>query len=258
MAIKTSPNTEKNVVDYLNSHSTITHNYKRDAEYNIWFTYAYKTDSEKSDLIRELQTQFDINHLIELPSIKTYKLKTDFSLEEINLENLPSVHGLPEPAEPLIDIPITPMPFQQIGESMGIAEEDVILEIMQGMESGHIRRFGAILNHTKAGMTSNSLIVWKIPQDKVDTIGEIFAGQPFISHCYQRTPQPDWPYNLYTMLHARSLAEENKFIDQLKGEVKSHDLDHEYKRLDTIQEFKKTSFVPYDAGSSLSGKIRLR
>jgi len=244
VALQTHTDKEDGVVDYLNGHSTITHNYRRAGNYNLWFTYAYKNNNEKKDLIKTLRETFGIDNILELPSVKTYKLKTEFRLDDIDLDELPPAVNLPESDDPLMDIPIIPSPFQTVGERDGKMEEEIILEIMQGMESGHIKRFGAIFNHTKAGLTSNALVVWKILDDIIDDVGESFTKETFISHCYQRAIQPNWPYNLYTMIHARSDNERDGFIRQLQEDVRSLTDDYSFETLDTLEEYKKTSFIP--------------
>jgi len=77
-ALKANDSNEDRVVSYLNTLPNITHNYKRDNEYNIWFTFAYKNDDELNSLKERLKCEFNIEDILELPSIKTYKLKTRF------------------------------------------------------------------------------------------------------------------------------------------------------------------------------------
>lgn len=78
IAIKTNPDTENGLIDYLNSNKNITHNYKRDAEYDLWFTYIYKNDAELNNYIKEIMEKFNIEDILILPAVKTYKLRTEF------------------------------------------------------------------------------------------------------------------------------------------------------------------------------------
>ena len=75
------------------------------------------------------------------------------------------------------------------------------------MRQGTIRRFAAILNHREVGFRANGMVVWNCPRDRIDEIGAILASYPEVSHCYNRPAYPDWPYNLYAMVHGRSPEE---------------------------------------------------
>jgi len=43
---------------------------------------------------------------------------------------------------------------------------------------------------------------WKVDERRIDEIGRIMTSFRQVSHCYRRDPAPQWPYNLYTMIHA--------------------------------------------------------
>jgi hypothetical protein len=51
------------------------------------------------------------------------------------------------------------------------------------------------------------MVVWNITDDDVERVGGMFAGLSWVSLCYRRPRRlPDWPYNLFTMIHARDRA----------------------------------------------------
>jgi hypothetical protein len=58
-----------------------------------------------------------------------------------------------------------------------------------------------------------------------------------VSHCYRREPTPDWPYNLYTMIHA---VDEATCIETAKSMSRKADVP-EYTLLFSKRELKKTS-----------------
>ena len=104
------------------------------------------------------------------------------------------------------DIPIAERPFLDMAKDIGISE-DAFLEVLQNLcDKGVIRRLGATLRHQKSGFNANAMIAWQVDEDKVGRIGEIMAAFSAVSHCYCRNPKPDWPYNLYTMVHAHDEA----------------------------------------------------
>ena len=81
------------------------------------------------------------------------------------------------------------------------------------------------------------MIAWLVPDDRIDEVGEILAQFKEITHCYQRNPQSDWRYNLYTMVHGSSRDECYKMAERMS---RSAGID-EYTLLFSEKEFKKTS-----------------
>ncbi|MCU0600389.1 MAG: Lrp/AsnC family transcriptional regulator, partial [Desulfobacterales bacterium] len=100
------------------------------------------------------------------------------------------------------DLPITKKPYLEVAEKLGI-QEDAVLTVLKNLtERGVIRRFGATLRHQKSGFNANAMIAWQVEESRIDDVGKEVAKFKQVSHCYRRDPQKDWPYNLYTMVHA--------------------------------------------------------
>jgi DNA-binding Lrp family transcriptional regulator len=135
------------------------------------------------------------------------------------------------------DLPLCPKPFQAIAERIGISEDELVAEIHRLKEQGIIRRFGAIVNHRNLGIAANAMVVWRVPRDKAQEIGEIMAAFPEVSHCYERPTYPDWQYNLFTMIHGKSRYECERVIAQISEQTGIK----EYKQLYSTQELKKVS-----------------
>ena len=135
------------------------------------------------------------------------------------------------------DLPLDKRPFALVAEKAGISEKEYIERIQNLKKSGIIRRFGATLRHQEAGFSSNAMIAWLVPDDRIDEVGEILAQFKEITHCYQRNPQSDWRYNLYTMVHGSSRDECYKMAERMS---RSAGID-EYTLLFSEKEFKKTS-----------------
>jgi DNA-binding Lrp family transcriptional regulator len=104
-------------------------------------------------------------------------------------------------------------------------------------ERGEIRRFGATLRHQKAGYGSNAMVAWYVDDEDMARIGDFMAARPEISHCYHRVNCMDWPYNLYTMVHAKTPEECAQTVEELArlSGVEEFDV------LRSRKEFKKTS-----------------
>ena len=104
------------------------------------------------------------------------------------------------------NIPVTRQPYLEMAKKLGVPEEK-LLEILQKLcDSGVIRRFGATLRHQKSGYAANAMVAWQVDEDRIDAVGEAMASFRQVSHCYRRNPTDSWPYNLYTMIHAKDEA----------------------------------------------------
>jgi DNA-binding Lrp family transcriptional regulator len=98
-----------------------------------------------------------------------------------------------------------------------------------------MRRFGASVRHQAVGYTANAMVCWRVPADMVEEAGSIMAGYAEVSHCYQREAPPEWPYNIYAMVHARTKEELQEAIDKIAGATGIE----EYRALFTVKELKK-------------------
>ncbi|MCI4453374.1 MAG: Lrp/AsnC family transcriptional regulator [Thermodesulfobacterium sp.] len=132
-------------------------------------------------------------------------------------------------------IPLVSRPYAEIGQRLGLAEEEVIRIIQGLLERRVIRRLGATLRHNLAGYEGNAMVAWKVPEERVEEVGKGLAEKPFVSHCYVRECSPDWPYNLYTMCHAKSMEELKRLIEETAKELGLT----EYQILATKQEIRR-------------------
>lgn len=116
-------------------------------------------------------------------------------------------------------LPICDEPYKELAAASGISEEDLLKFIGELVDTNVISRFGMVVNHESVGYDSNAIVVWDVPDDEVDQVGALLGLQEKISLCYKRPRQmPDWPYNLFTMIHGRSeqevISELNKIVSE--------------------------------------------
>ncbi len=144
------------------------------------------------------------------------------------------------------NLPITERPFDIWAkqaevtpkEFVKIIEDNLSAELPDGsMSSGCLRRFGAVLRHTKSGLVVNAMVAWSVPAGSEDKTGVAMAAFNEISHCYLRETDKSWPYNIYTMIHADSKEGLKKTIDKISEKTGIFD----FKVLETVRELKKTS-----------------
>lgn len=102
-------------------------------------------------------------------------------------------------------LPLTPRPYHVLAETLGLEPEDVMQRLRAMAERGVIRRIGAVPNHYRLGYRANGMTVWDVPDEAVDWLGQQVGALTSVSHCYRRPRHlPDWPYNLFAMIHGRT------------------------------------------------------
>jgi DNA-binding Lrp family transcriptional regulator len=137
------------------------------------------------------------------------------------------------------DMPVTGRPYAAIAEKLSIAETELIDHLKDLSRRGVIRRFGATLRHQRAGFRANAMVAWKVDENRIREVGRKMASFQQVSHCYRRNPTADWPYNLYTMVHANS--EQDCRETALKMSIAASVKD--YALLFSREELKKTSML---------------
>lgn len=105
-------------------------------------------------------------------------------------------------------LPLVARPYHLLAETLGTTATEVQRRLARMMEVGVIRRIGAVPNHYAIGYKANGMTVWDVEDGMIDELGARVGGLEFVSHCYRRPRRlPDWPYNLFAMVHATSRTE---------------------------------------------------
>ncbi len=126
-------------------------------------------------------------------------------------------------------LPLVPAPYAQIAGRLGLSEGALLARLRELKAAGVIRRIAAAPNHYRLGLTANGMTVWDVDDARVAELGPRIGALPFVTHCYERPRAlPDWPYNLFAMVHGASRDEveaKRAEIAALLGEAcKSHDI----------------------------------
>lgn len=105
-------------------------------------------------------------------------------------------------------LPLTPRPYHTVAEELGLDPGEVMDRMRRMLEAGIIRRIGVVPNHYAIGYRANGMSVWDVPDERADEFGEKIGALEFVTHCYRRPRHlPDWPYNLFAMIHGKDRAE---------------------------------------------------
>ncbi|MHB1256489.1 MAG: siroheme decarboxylase subunit beta [Dethiobacteraceae bacterium] len=135
------------------------------------------------------------------------------------------------------DLPLQAEPFAALAAEVGISEEQFLQKLEAYLAAGVMRRLGTILRHHQAGYSANAMVGWAVPGESVEKAGKIMATFGAASHVYLRPTYPDWPYNLFTMLHGKSAEE----LEKTAAEISERTGITDYRLLHSTREFKKTS-----------------
>lgn len=135
------------------------------------------------------------------------------------------------------EFPLVSEPYQVLADQVGITKEEFLERVKVLEENNVIRKMGAVLRHREVGFRANVLVAWVVPVERLDEIARQMADSPSVSHCYDRNTAPEWPYNLYTMVHGRSREDCEKIVAELSKQCGVH----EHTMLYSKKEWKKTS-----------------
>jgi DNA-binding Lrp family transcriptional regulator len=115
-------------------------------------------------------------------------------------------------------LPLVSRPYDAIAGQLGMTAIEVQQRLQRMLDDGRIRRIGAVPNHYALGYAANGMSVWDVEDAGVDVLGARVGALAFVSHCYRRPRRlPDWPYNLFAMIHATSRNEVEDKVGAIAG-----------------------------------------
>ncbi len=220
----------------INGHPGVSHNYRRTHDFNMWFTLAVEPGARMSleDALDVLARETGATSMRILPTLMLYKINV-----QLDMTGTTGTTARAEPKAPprrgdgsppseedqeaiLIlqeDLPLVPAPFDVWAEAAGWDPDRLVAKAREMQDRTLMRRFAAVLNHRRAGFGANGMAVWRVPAADVDDFGSRMAAFQSVSHCYRRPTYDDWPYSLFTMVHARSKDACEETIAALADEV---------------------------------------
>ncbi len=115
-------------------------------------------------------------------------------------------------------LPLVPRPYHALAAQLGTSADEVMARLRAMLDDGRIRRIGAVPNHYALGYTANGMSVWDVDDARVGELGAKVGALPFVTHCYRRPRRlPDWPYNLFAMVHGRSRDEVEAKLSEIRA-----------------------------------------
>lgn len=233
------------VAAIINEHPTVTHNYRREHDYNLWFTISTPPEMDLEETLALLAEQTGVERFYALRRTHTFKIGVNFDLDA--RKNTTEVADLASPDRRTptereksmyralqTPIEIVARPFDALAEQAGV-EPDELLEFARAELGTSIRRYVGTFHHRRIGVRGNGMTVWTVAPDRLDEVGRAMAHAPEVSHCYARNAIPGFPWTLYTMIHGPDAHAVRRVVDRLADE---HGVDdhlilfstHEYKK----------------------------
>jgi DNA-binding Lrp family transcriptional regulator len=237
----------------VGAHPGVSHDYERDFAWNLWFTLAVPPDSRLGleGTAACLGRQAGCERLRLLPALRVFKIGVKLDMEEggdpLRQDAAPgrpppgggetAVHGGDVAVVRALQEPLAfvPEPFLAPAREAGLAVTELLARGQALLGAGVMRRFAALLHHRRAGFTANAMGVWAVPEARVEEVGQAMAAYRAVSHCYQRPVYADWPYALFSMVHAKSREECVAVLDAIAAATGVT----ERAVLWTVREFKK-------------------
>jgi DNA-binding Lrp family transcriptional regulator len=257
VAAKVDPERIDEAAAAVSDHPGVSHNYKRNHAYNLWYTVAVPPGEMLDDHVDALHRESGALVTRKLPTLTLYKIGVKLDMTGKTAADAKSevlAHERPErKAEMPVpdfsdlelatirvvqhDLPTVERPFAAYAAQIGggVSEDDVLALLQSFKERKWMRRFAAVMNHRAAGFKANAMGVWAVPARELDEVGPQMAGFAAVSHCYRRPTYDDWPYSVFTMIHGRSARDCEATVEAIRNETGVD----EYCLLWSIKEYKK-------------------
>lgn len=211
----------------VNRFPEVNHNYEREHRYNLWFVATAANEARLQATLGAI-AQAAGQPLLSLPLLEEFHIDLGFCLKGAQEKRVAAarpvqpVAAIGEAERRLIGVlqeglPFFMRPFQMIAERVGSSENEVLGRIGSWLEEGAIKRFGVVVRHRELGYAANAMLVHDIPDALVGEVGRRLAEESAVTLCYRR-PRclPEWPYNLFCMIHGRERAEVEATIADLR------------------------------------------
>lgn len=248
VACVVSPERLDDAAAVISAHPGVSHNYSREHRFNLWFVMAVPADQDFDAAVDALVRKAGVETYHILPAKRLFKIAVEYDMvggaaaarKRENGHRKAPRRQLTEEEKRIVrltqeDLPIAPRPFAPVAEALGMTEAELLRRLQALQEEGIMRRFAAVLRHQEAGFESNGMVCWRPPEDRIEATGEALAADPRVSHCYWRPSFDDWPYPVFSMVHAQAREDVERIARELSEQVGVPD----YAILFSVREYKK-------------------
>jgi siroheme decarboxylase len=238
VAAHVDPDDLPEVTIAVNSLLGVSHNYLRRHHYNLWFTLQGDSPAAVEAAVASLSDSLGVE-FHSMPALRFFKLDVRFNASA-------DVQGLAAAPTSIGNQPVTLLMHEKVvldwlQDGIDITSEPFAsgqhaVETLAGLiAKGVVKRIAATVDHRRLGFTANVMFCCKVAESAVDQAGRKLAASPLVSHCYERRTFDGWPWNLFAMMHGRSMGDIQNAIDAFASETGIE----EFELLPTAEELKK-------------------
>lgn len=226
-ALAVLPERLNQVAGFVSACPEVNHNYQREHRFNLWFVAAAANAEQLHAVLRKIEFACDSGPVLVLPLLEEFHIDLGFDLRgktalrppdvaekmsvssvrsdscKLNVMECGLLNALQE------GLPLTANPFAaEAFAKCGWREAEVIARLAEWIDDGLIKRFGVVVRHHELGYNANAMVVWNVPEAMVSETGRRIARSGGVTLCYRRPRRlPDWPYNLFCMIHGKQRCE---------------------------------------------------
>jgi DNA-binding Lrp family transcriptional regulator len=222
----------------------VNHNYEREHRFNLWFVVTATSQDDLQATLCEIGREAGCAPL-SLPLVEAFHIDLGFPLDSERSPNrlcrrppereaVQSAGGIESARDRRLiaalrdGLPMAESPYALLAGQAGMTENEVLTRLGHWLAQGVVRRLGVVVRHRALGYVANAMLVFDAPDDEATRIGEALADEPHVSLCYRRTrAAPEWPYNLFCMLHGRERVGVRARIEHLRARHGLHHLAHD-------------------------------
>ncbi|HUO84681.1 MAG TPA: AsnC family transcriptional regulator [Thermoanaerobaculia bacterium] len=230
----------------INLHPGVTQNYQRNHDFNLWFTIVIPPDSRigLARTVEMLGDEAGCEGIRLLPTLRAFR--STVAEEHADSGEEPAGEGAQAPAlsagEKLYvrllqeDLPLQPRPFDALARAAGVDAED-LLEAARRLHAQHqLRRLAALVQSSRPAFSATAMGVWVVPVSRVDEVVRKMCSVRGVSHCYLRPTYDDWPFNVFSIVHGRSVDECESVLSQIAQDIGLE----QWRALFPVREFKRS------------------
>lgn len=229
-AMRVPPERLEEVADIVNGEAGVNHNYEREHGFNLWFVVTGADRRATTAALSRIREASGLD-ILELPLERSYYIDLGFPLTSRGDAASRNVPASPTSRGPQLDamdhrllcmlepgLPLVAEPYRRLGEQLGVDQSEIIARLASLIGQSVVTRLGLIVRHRALGFRANAMAVWDVPDEVVDEVGARLAGQSCVTLCYRRPRRkPDWPYNLFCMVHGTERAAVEAHVAALTG-----------------------------------------
>jgi DNA-binding Lrp family transcriptional regulator len=260
----------RSCAEVFGRHPGVVYGCEREHEFNLWFFIATPAGHDLELHIRCLERLAGIQRALFLPVRKVFKgsdllssldARTFPAIDEpferrrasrsphltvrigqehqapagVALKDGPSAEEIETIRQLQEPFPLTDTPYRRIAVDLRISEDQALERVKTLAKKGYLKRIGSFLKPEVFLSGARTLVVWQIPEEKLERIGSEIAGFSEVLYADQRPVFTDFPYSLYTMVQANTSTE----LEVLARRVQDRIGKWPYRALMTTRELKK-------------------